>query len=142
MTEATAFSIKETAEQTGLSEDTIRYYEKIGLLPRAERKENRHRIYREEDISMIKLVTCLKKTGLSLDEMKPFLKISSLDNFYAFPELYERIDSHKENIKSQIAALQTVLDFIDDKMEHGGRVGKDGAETDCDTPAARSHLYK
>lgn len=55
------FSIKETSEQAGLSEDTIRYYEKIGLLPRAERKANRHRVYRPEDIHTMRLITCLKK---------------------------------------------------------------------------------
>ncbi|WP_317618413.1 MerR family transcriptional regulator [Paenibacillus sp. PL91] len=61
MSEAKGFSIKEAAEQTGLTEDTIRYYEKISLLPRAERKENSHRIYRAEDIQKIKLINCLKK---------------------------------------------------------------------------------
>lgn len=39
------FTIKETAVQTGISEDTIRYYEKIALLPRADRKDNGHRVY-------------------------------------------------------------------------------------------------
>ena len=42
------YSIKETAERTGMSEDTIRYYEKIGLLPRAKRKGNSHRIYSDK----------------------------------------------------------------------------------------------
>lgn len=41
--EEQTFTIKQVAEQTGISEDTIRYYEKIMLLPQAERKENRHR---------------------------------------------------------------------------------------------------
>lgn len=63
MSENELFSIKETSEQAGLSEDTIRYYEKIGLLPRAERKVNRHRVYRLEDIHTMKLITCLKKQG-------------------------------------------------------------------------------
>lgn len=59
------FSIKETSEQAGLSEDTIRYYEKIGLIPRAERKPNRHRVYRSEDIHTMKLITCLKNRNVS-----------------------------------------------------------------------------
>lgn len=40
------YTIKQTAGQTGISEDTIRYYEKIKLLPRVPRKENGHRSYR------------------------------------------------------------------------------------------------
>lgn len=55
------YSIKETAERTGMSEDTIRYYEKIGLLPRAKRKGNSHRIYSDLDLNRMLLVTCLKK---------------------------------------------------------------------------------
>ncbi|MDR6551811.1 DNA-binding transcriptional MerR regulator [Paenibacillus qinlingensis] len=70
------FTIKQTAEKTGISEDTIRYYEKIALLPRAERKDNGHRIYRQEDIDTIHLIYCLKKTGMPLEEMRPFLTVS------------------------------------------------------------------
>lgn len=66
MKEEQCFTIKQTAGQTGITEDTIRYYEKIGLLPRAERKDNGHRIYRQEDINTIRLIACLKKTGMLL----------------------------------------------------------------------------
>jgi DNA-binding transcriptional MerR regulator len=117
--EVKAFSIKETSEQTGLSEDTIRYYEKIGLLPRAERKTNRHRVFHPEDVETMKLITCLKKTGMSLDEMKPFLNLSYDDDLIAFPELYDMILNHKEKIKNQIASLQQVVDFIDAKLKQG-----------------------
>ena len=58
--EELTYTIKQIAEQTGISEDTIRYYEKIKLLPRADRKENGHRVYRKEDFYMIKLISCLK----------------------------------------------------------------------------------
>ena len=46
--EELTYTIKQIAEQTGISEDTIRYYEKIKLLPRADRKENGHRVYRKK----------------------------------------------------------------------------------------------
>lgn len=49
-----SFTIKQVAGLTGISEDTIRYYEKIALLPRAERKENGHRIYHKEDLDTIR----------------------------------------------------------------------------------------
>jgi DNA-binding transcriptional MerR regulator len=53
------YSIKQTSELTGITEDTIRYYEKIGLLPRAQRKGNSHSIYGDNDIETMKLITCL-----------------------------------------------------------------------------------
>lgn len=113
------YTIKQTAGQTGISEDTIRYYEKIKLLPRVPRKENGHRSYREEDINTIRLVSCLKKTGMPLEEMRPFLTVSADADPADYPELVERLMSHRENIVDQIASLQQVLDFIDMKLEEG-----------------------
>ncbi|WP_442956215.1 MerR family transcriptional regulator [Paenibacillus sp. USHLN196] len=116
MSENELFSIKETSEQAGLSEDTIRYYEKIGLLPRAERKVNRHRVYRPEDIHTMKLITCLKKTGMSLEEMKPYLQMSVDSDLADFPEEREMLVNHRKKVETQIASLQQVVDFIDEKL--------------------------
>ncbi|MCF7755445.1 MULTISPECIES: MerR family transcriptional regulator [Paenibacillus] len=117
MSENEVFSIKETSEQAGLSEDTIRYYEKIGLLPRAERKANRHRVYRSEDIHTMKLITCLKKTGMSLEEMKPYLQMSMDSDLADFPDEREMLVNHRKKVEAQIASLQQVVDFIDEKLE-------------------------
>ncbi|WP_435924621.1 MerR family transcriptional regulator [Paenibacillus sp. DYY-L-2] len=119
MEEEQTFTIKQAAEQTGMTEDTIRYYEKIGLLPRAERKDNGHRIYRQEGIETIRLIACLKKTGMPLEEMRPFLEVSIDTDPAEYPELVELLRNHRENIVSQIASLQQVVDFIDMKLEEG-----------------------
>ncbi|MCZ8523017.1 MULTISPECIES: MerR family transcriptional regulator [Paenibacillus] len=119
MKEEQSYTIKQTAELTGITEDTIRYYEKIALLPRAERKDNGHRIYRREDIQTIRLIACLKKTGMPLEEMRPFLAVTADADPAEFPELVERLRSHREHIVGQIASLQQVVDFIDMKLEEG-----------------------
>lgn len=118
------YTIKQTAEKTGIPEDTIRYYEKIALLPRALRKDNGHRVYRQADIDTILLIGCLKKTGLPLDEMRPFLAVSANADPAEYPELVEQIKSHREHIVSQIASLQQVVDFIDLKLGQG-RIRRD-----------------
>lgn len=119
MSEAAGFSIKEAAIQSALSEDTIRYYEKIGLLPQPDRKSNRHRIYHAEDLTVMKLITCLKKTGMSLDEMKPFLGLTKESNLIEHPDLQAKLNQHKENIQHQIDSLQMILDVIDSKLSSG-----------------------
>lgn len=113
------YTIKQAAEQTGISEDTIRYYEKIALLPRADRKDNGHRIYRQEEIHTIRLISCMKKTGMPLDEMRPFLAVAADTDPAEYPELVELLKSHREKIISQISSLQQVVDFIDMKLEEG-----------------------
>lgn len=112
------FTIKQTAELTGISEDTIRYYEKSPCSPSGAER-NGHRIYRQEDIETIQLLSCLKKTGMPLDEMRPFLGVAIDADPGEFPELVERLRNHRENIVSQIASLQQVVDFIDMKLEEG-----------------------
>ncbi|MCM3172274.1 MerR family transcriptional regulator [Paenibacillus sp. MER 99-2] len=113
------YTIKQIATHTGISEDTIRYYEKIALLPRAERKGNGHRVYGQDDIDMLSLLSCLKKTGMSLDEIRPFLGVSSDADPAEYPELVELFKRHRENIMGQIISLQQVVDFIDKKLEKG-----------------------
>ncbi|CAH1203698.1 putative HTH-type transcriptional regulator [Paenibacillus allorhizoplanae] len=119
MSEAAGFSIKEAAEQSALSEDTIRYYEKIGLLPQADRKKNRHRIYHPEDLQVMQLITCLKKTGMSLDEMKPFLGLTYESDLTEHPDLQVKLQQHREKIQHQINSLQMIIDVIDSKMTSG-----------------------
>ncbi|MHA7965025.1 MerR family transcriptional regulator [Paenibacillus sp. CAU 1782] len=132
MKEERTFTIKQTAKQIGISEDTIRYYEKIALLPRAERKSNGHRVYRQEDMDTISLIYCLKKTGMPLGEMRPFLAVSADADPAEYPELVELLKNHRESIVAQIASLQQVVDFIDMKFEEG-RIRKGCSE---DTPEA------
>lgn len=143
-----AFTIKQTAETTGISVDTIRYYEKISLLPRADRKDNGHRVYRQEDIDTIRLLSCLKKTGMPLEEMRPFLAVSADADPAEHPELVARIKNHRAHIVSQIASLQQVVDFIDRKLEEGryrGDCSEDSAEGGSEqrrrvSPAERSYF--
>ncbi|MDI4649049.1 MerR family transcriptional regulator [Cohnella hashimotonis] len=140
------YTIKQTAELTGVSEDTIRYYEKIALLPRAERKDNGHRVYGEEDIRTIRLLSCLKKTGMPLEEMRPFLAVSADADPADHPELVAHLRSHRENIVSQIASLQQVVDFIDLKLEEGRYRGECASEERAKTkkkpvsPTEMSHF--
>ncbi|MEK5236461.1 MerR family transcriptional regulator [Paenibacillus sp. FSL L8-0470] len=110
------YSIKVASELTGITEDTIRYYEKIGLLPRAQRKGNSHRVYSDGDIETMKLITCLKKTGMSLDDMRPYLDLSLDSNLAEYPELYAMIQIHRQKILDQIASLQQIVDLIDTKI--------------------------
>jgi|GEM_PF-1355141 len=118
LAEDSTYTIKQAAERSGLSEDTIRYYEKINLLPSPERTGGGHRAYRQTNIEQMKLIVCLKKTGMPLEEMKPFLQAEP-DDAEAYPELYELMLEHRERICQQIEALQQVVSVIDKRMAAG-----------------------
>lgn len=60
-------TISEVSEKYGLTADTLRYYERIGLLPRVARKANGVRDYRQEDCQMIGFIKCLRGAGMPVD---------------------------------------------------------------------------
>ncbi|ULO05039.1 MerR family transcriptional regulator [Paenibacillus sp. 19GGS1-52] len=118
------YSIKQFSELTGFTEDAIRYYEKIGLLQEVKRKDNRHRIYDAEDINRMVLIACLKKTGMSLDEMKLYVLRTNDDDINTVTERDEILKGHKQRIEQQMIHLQTILDFIDFKLLSGKKMGE------------------
>lgn len=68
------YSIKETAELSGLAESTLRYYETMGLIGPIERDESsKHRTYGEDDVNLIVGIACLSATGMSIADMRKYL---------------------------------------------------------------------
>ena len=66
------FTLQEVVERSGLSEHTLRYYERIGLLDEVQRDDSSgHRRYTEEDLRIIEALACLRATGMSIDDMRP-----------------------------------------------------------------------
>jgi DNA-binding transcriptional MerR regulator len=112
-------SIKQAAELTGLTTDTIRYYEKIGLLPYADRKRNGHRVYSREQIQGIIFLTHLKATGMTLEEMKQFQEMTnSSDVTESVPARLSLLEEHNKKIKSEIARLSEIQKIIEFKIDH------------------------
>ncbi|MBO9610620.1 MAG: MerR family transcriptional regulator [Paenibacillaceae bacterium] len=129
MNEEKTYTIKEASEQTGLPADTLRYYEKIGLLPHAERKPNSHRLYRAEDLETMRMIACYKKTGLSLESMKPFLTLRRDELITDYPELVSLAEEHKHHIEQQIASLQQIVAFLEMRLLQARPIPESGSCT-------------
>ncbi|MGP7815626.1 MerR family transcriptional regulator [Niallia sp. 01092] len=70
------FYIKEAAEKVGLPAHTLRYYEQEGLLPFIKRDNNGNRMFDEKDLSWIELIICLRKTDISLSELREIVELT------------------------------------------------------------------
>ncbi|UED77511.1 MerR family transcriptional regulator [Brevibacillus sp. DP1.3A] len=70
MNEERTYSISEFAERTGVSTDTLRYYEKIGLLASPTRGGGQKRMYDEEDIGRIRFLNHLRRTDMPLKKIR------------------------------------------------------------------------
>ncbi|WP_226002272.1 MerR family transcriptional regulator [Paenibacillus sp. BJ-4] len=136
----TITSISQAAELTGLTEDTIRYYERIGLLPYADRKANGHRFYSREQIQGIIFLTRLKATGMTIEEMKHYRELSEQGNS-TIPDRYSLLEKHNQKIQQEISRLMETQKIIDYKLSHYHELSTnpDLSDTSCD-PVTKEDL--
>ncbi len=69
------YTAGEAAKILGIPASTIRYYDKEGLLPAIERSVGGIRMFKEEDFTALRLIQCLKSTGLSLKDIREFIQL-------------------------------------------------------------------
>ena len=69
------YTMMQVCRELGMTYQTLKYYCNEGLIPNVKRDKNNRRIFDEKDIKWIKDLTCLKKCGLSIQEMKEYLEL-------------------------------------------------------------------
>lgn len=97
-------NIKKASELTGVSADTIRYYEKIGLIHSIKRNENGVRIFDEEDLRWIHFARAMRTAGLSIESLSQYVSM--------FQEGDHTIEARKEILHDQIEDLTKRIDVL------------------------------
>lgn len=97
--------IGELAERLGLNPRTIRYYESIGLLPRAERTPSGYRLYGETDEERLRFIRAAQGIGLALDEIKEVLDFKDRDELPC-PYVLGLVAKHAHDLDRKIAELR------------------------------------
>jgi len=123
--------IGELAKRSGLSAHTIRYYERIGLLPHADRDRSGQRDYDASILIWIDFLGRLKSTGMPIRDM---LRYAALRERGAGTEA-ERgalLEGHRERVRAQVAELQACLLVLDTKI--AGYAGEEQRMKDDDAP--------
>ena len=107
--------IGELARRSGLSAHTIRYYERIGLLPYADRDRARQRDYDASILVWIEFIGRLKTTGMPIREM---LRYAALRERGAGTEAARRelLERHRDRVRANLAELQSCLLVLDGKI--------------------------
>lgn len=109
-----SYTIKQAAEIMNVTPTTLRYYDKQGLLPFMERKESGYRVFSDADISMLRVIECLKKSGMSIKDIRQFSKWAQMGD-ESLHERYEMFLERKQAVENQMRELQEMLDFINHK---------------------------
>lgn len=101
----------------GLSAHTLRYYERIGLMPFVTRSDSSgHRRYTERDLEVLEFLKRLRATGMSIQQMQRYVTLA-LQGDSTVGERRELLVTHEARVREQLAELQTTLGLIEGKLE-------------------------
>ncbi|WP_455630377.1 MerR family transcriptional regulator [Megamonas sp.] len=110
-------TIKEVAEKTGVSADTLRYYERIGLLPAVPRKPNGIRDYDEFFIDWIAFIQDLKSVGMSLEAILDYISLAKLGEV-SRKERKQLLVEVQHILLNKIKMLHTMVEKNNYHLEH------------------------
>ena len=109
-------TITEVSKKYGLSADTLRYYERIGLIPKINRNKRGVRDFTEEDCRWVEFIKCMRGSGLSIESLIEYVKL--------FQEGNSTINARKEilieqrnQLADRIKEMQSTLDRLDKKID-------------------------
>lgn len=108
------YSIGEVAKELNLTVYTLRYYDKEGLMPFVERTPSGTRVFKDSDIEALKIVECLKSTGMPIKEIKTFFEWCS-EGDSSLKQRYEMFMERKSCVEAQMEALKKTMELIDHK---------------------------
>ena len=109
------YSIQDVSNKTGLSTHTLRYYEKEGLISGVERSQGGFRQYTDGDLERLRLIRCLKNTGMSIQEIARFVQLTH-EGDHTLEERVELLREHRERVLERMAEMQEHLDKVTWKL--------------------------
>jgi DNA-binding transcriptional MerR regulator len=129
------FSPAETVEKSGFSLDTLRYYEKIGLIRPVRRAAGGHRRYSEDDLGWLDMVQCLRGTGMPIARMQVFAE-QVREGDHTIPDRIALLEAHDAEVEAEMARLIEQRHKIRNKITWYRSVvdaqsGDDGDDGNC-----------
>ncbi len=99
------FTIGSLSKQTGCVIQTIRYYEKIGLLPEPDRSPRGHRLYNEDILNRLKFILRTRQLGFNIEERRAFLELIDEEK-YTCQKIRQKTLLHAQEIRQKIKDLK------------------------------------
>src|SRR5258705_11303531 len=115
------FRIGQLAERCGVSRDTIRFYERAGLLPKPRRTESRHRVYDQAAAEQIRFIRQAQDLGLTLEDIRRLIEALESRSVAAGLRATEILRSRLETIEQRIAVFEMHRDRLKQAI---GRIGE------------------
>ncbi len=109
------FTMMEVCREADMTYQTLKFYCNEGLVPNVKRDKNNRRIFDERDLKWIKDLVCLKKCGMSIQEMKAYLDLC-LQGASTIPQRKEMLTQKQAALRSSIQELEDSVAYIDWKQ--------------------------
>lgn len=120
------YTIGQVSEMFGLPVSTLRYYDKEGLFPGMQRTSGIRR-FGEKEIEALRVIECLKRSGLEIKDIKLFMKWCA-EGSETYPQRLELFIRQKAAVESEIERMEHVLDMLNFKCWYYTEAIKDGNE--------------
>ncbi|CAM5360905.1 MerR family transcriptional regulator OS=Streptomyces alboniger OX=132473 GN=CP975_10695 PE=4 SV=1 [Streptomyces alboniger] len=104
------------ADRTGVSIDTLRYYEREGLIGPIRRSAGGRREYTEDDVFWIGLVTCFREAGLGIADLREFVTMLRAEHSPA--ERVAFLRGRRTALEQRVGALRRAMEVLDEKIAH------------------------
>lgn len=108
-------TIKEVSQRFAISQDTLRYYERVGMIPPVPRTAGGRRDYRAEDLSWVELALCMRSAGLPVEAMIEYVKLCQQGES-TFPQRLRLLQDQREALLVQARQIQETLARLDYKI--------------------------
>jgi MerR family transcriptional regulator, aldehyde-responsive regulator len=108
--------IAEVSEQYGIPTDTLRYYERIGLIPPVNRTQSGIRDYSELDIKRVEFIKCMRSAGLPIEALIEYMKLVQQGDKTSEARK-EILIEQREQLASRMKEMQRTLALLDHKIE-------------------------
>jgi DNA-binding transcriptional MerR regulator len=115
----TTWSISEAAEKCGLSQHTLRWYERIGLVGPISRGGDGRRRFSDADLNWLTLITRLRETGMPISDMQRYAELAR--SGVGESERLQLLRKHREEVRRALAAQQDCLKLLDSKIDSYSR---------------------
>lgn len=109
------YTMMQVCREADMTYQALKFYCNEGLVPNVKRDKNNRRIFDEHDLQWIKSLTCLKKCGMSIQEMKDYLALC-LEGELTIPQRQKVLDEKRAALLTEIKELQDCVDYVDWKQ--------------------------
>ena len=108
------YTIQQASLLVEIPASSIRYYEKIDLIPPIKRNTQDYRIFDDQDIELLKLIKCFRNLGMSIEDIRE--NISTLNLEQEEINTQAILVQHKKKLEEQIEVLNSYIHEIDEKI--------------------------